>query len=325
MSHNCVDISDNFLSMPTAAIIHNPVSGRFPALPLIEHSVKLLHDYGWQAEIMLTEQAGDTKRLTQLARDKGKDAVFIAGGDGSLGKAANILKGSDTILGVLPTGTANVWAQELGLQYVKHPWTSALTDAVIAQIEGDVRSIDVGVCNEHAFLLWAGFGFDAHVVASVEPRQPLEKKFGKLSYAAKGLWASTSWTPTPFKIHTATRTYENDFLFSVVTNIQLYAGGLARLDPEARVDDGKITLWAFEGDHFLDAFVLASRVIQNAHFEHNETVMDLGTEFRIEAPRPIPMQLDGEVMGNVANAEIQIAPNALKVFKTTTANPTLFR
>ncbi len=311
--------------MSSAVIIHNPVSGRFPALPLIEQSAAILRDYGWSTDILLTEQAGDTSKLTRLARDKNKDAVFIAGGDGSLGTAANILKGSDTALGVLPTGTANVWAQELGLNYAKHPWTTALTNAVTAQLEGEIRSIDVGICNDHAFLLWAGFGFDAHVVAGVEPRQPLEKKFGKLSYAAKGLWASTSWDPTPFKIHTATRTYENDFLFSVVTNIQLYAGGLARLDPEARVDDGKITLWAFEGDHFLDAFILASRVLQNAHFEHPETVMKLGTEFRIEAQRPIPLQLDGEVMGHTTEANIRIEPNALKVFKTTTVNPTLFR
>ncbi len=307
-----------------AVIIHNPVSGRFPALPLIQHAADLIRAYGWQVEIQLTKKGGDTARLTKLARDNHIDAVFIAGGDGSIGTAASQLIGSDTTLGIMPTGTANVWARELGLYAPMHPWADALTEAVKAQLDGEERPIDVGTCNENAFILWAGFGFDAHVVAGVEPRQPIEKRFGKLSYAAKGLWASTTWEPTPMKIHTQHKTYDHDMLFSLITNIQLYAGGLAKIDPNARVDDGNMTLWAFEGDHFIDAFVLATRMLQQTHFEHAHTHMERGTHFVIEAPRPIPMQFDGEVMGNITHAEIKIQANALKVFKTTNVNPTLF-
>ena len=95
-------------------LIFNPMAGRFPSQPLVERAARILNANGWEIELLKT-QGGDqiTKQAKRAARDQ-MDAVFIAGGDGSVHKAIAGLMGSETSLGVLPSGTANVWAQELG-------------------------------------------------------------------------------------------------------------------------------------------------------------------------------------------------------------------
>ena len=117
----------------------------------------------------------DLDRLSEEAIDEGQSAVFVIGGDGSVGTIAASLSGSDTALGVLPAGTANVWAKELGLRGVDWFHRQALDRAAAGLAEPDVRLIDVGEINGRKFLLWGGVGLDAAVVSRVEPRERWQK------------------------------------------------------------------------------------------------------------------------------------------------------
>ncbi len=107
--------------MKTAHLIYNPLAGRFPAGPFLDRAVKVLEGEGWAVQV---EQCLPGKELADLASDAvaaKADAVFVAGGDGSVGPVAGALAGTQTAMGVLPTGTANVFATELGLQ--RMDWT----------------------------------------------------------------------------------------------------------------------------------------------------------------------------------------------------------
>ncbi len=96
-------------------IAYNLAAGRYPSRILVERAAAILIHHGWQIMIIQTRSAEHITQLARQATNRGMDAFFVAGGDGSVSMAVGGLVGSQTALGVLPAGTANVWAQELGL------------------------------------------------------------------------------------------------------------------------------------------------------------------------------------------------------------------
>ncbi len=146
---------------PRAMIIFNPAAGQAGSLQGdLEASCDLLNEYGWQVELRPTQAAGDGTRIAREAAQAGYDAVIAAGGDGTINEIVNGLAGSQTALGVLPVGTVNVWAREIGLPLQPRATTEAL-------LRTHVRSIDLGRAGDRYFLLMAGVGFDAAVVNEV--------------------------------------------------------------------------------------------------------------------------------------------------------------
>ena len=101
--------------MKTALLVFNPTAGRFPSRMLTERAADVLRSYDWEIDLYQTTGGPHITALAQQAAEQGKDAFFIAGGDGSINFAVQGLMESQTALGVLPAGTANVWARELGL------------------------------------------------------------------------------------------------------------------------------------------------------------------------------------------------------------------
>ena len=112
--------------MANALLIYNPAAGRVSVRPFISGVIRTLSDHGWRVEVA---ESVNGRHTTQLARMAAKDdfrAVFAIGGDGTAGQAAAGLIGSETALGVLPAGTANVWARELGMDAFVWPRWGAM-------------------------------------------------------------------------------------------------------------------------------------------------------------------------------------------------------
>src|SRR5512134_2597039 len=130
--------------MRKALLIYNPVAGRYPSRLLTERAATVFQKMDWQVEIETTHEGGDITRLARQAAEAGLDALFIVGGDGSVNRALPGLLGSHTALGVLPAGTANVWAQELGLPGLTWTRLMALEESAIRQVEPLVVEVDVG-------------------------------------------------------------------------------------------------------------------------------------------------------------------------------------
>src|SRR5690349_8045891 len=101
--------------MRSAVIIYNPAAGRISVKPFIHSAVKELESAGWEVDAVATQSGAHTVELAKQAAVQKRDAVFAVGGDGTIGNVVNGLIGSETALGVLPAGTANVWGIELGL------------------------------------------------------------------------------------------------------------------------------------------------------------------------------------------------------------------
>jgi len=294
-------------------LIYNPMAGKFPSEPLVERAGRILSTNGWDVDIVQTNGGNHITKLAKRAAVMGLDAVFIAGGDGSLHKAAEGLLGSQTALSVLPSGTANVWAQELGLPSLSWTNLTALESSVKKLLNGTVRTMDVGICQGTPFLLWSGAGFDAFVVHHLEPRSRWQKQFPSTQYAANVAWLARSWTGMDLKIKVDGENIDGTYIVVLVTNIHLYAGGVAELSPSARIDDGKIDLWLFSGDTMQETLHHIFELASGRHINSDKTSYYSCEEIKIKSKTDLFLQLDGEPIPQSKNVTISIKPQSLKV------------
>src|ERR671917_481501 len=147
-----------------AVIIGNPNSGSAGDEGYLERYAKILRSGGLEVEVLNTERPD---HATELAASAGDRLVVAAGGDGTINEVINGLH-KDATLGILPLGTANVLARELGLPL-------DVEDALERILSGTAFRMDVGVATdevgtERRFACMAGIGFDANVVREVTPR-----------------------------------------------------------------------------------------------------------------------------------------------------------
>ncbi|CAA7621773.1 Sphingosine kinase and enzyme related to eukaryotic diacylglycerol kinase [Candidatus Terasakiella magnetica] len=175
------DYPSSLISGPRRVlVIHNPTAGRHKKRRLLE-VVERLDCLGCVVTCRETGRRGDAEAFAAEASCAEYDVVVAAGGDGTVNEVLNGLgQGDSTLgLGVIPLGTANVLACEIGLD-PKNPDQIARTIAF-----GPTRLIHVGVANCRRFLLMAGAGLDAHVVAGVSTA--LKRRAGKLAYVVESL------------------------------------------------------------------------------------------------------------------------------------------
>ena len=305
-------------------LVYNPTAGRFPAAPFLGRASKVLGKAGWQVDIV---EAHNEAQLTQAALGAAEDryhAVFVAGGDGSVGQVAATLAGSETALGVLPAGTANVWAQEIGLPRLDWINWFALEQAAERLAYGETRLVDIGECNGRAFLLWAGVGLDAELVNSIEPRERWEKTFATVHYATLALWSSIGWQGMNLRAVAGNQVWEGRYLVAVACNIPAYAGGLMNLAPGAKVDDGLLDFWLIEGESLKDVLIRVAQIFMGRHVSAEGVVHFAAPEVTFETEGILPLQCDGEPCIMDPPLSFTVRKQALRVLIPNDAGPHLF-
>lgn len=298
--------------MRKAWLIHNRAAGRFPATPFIGRAVEVLATGGWDVRIVECSAGRELASLASEAVRAKCEAVFVAGGDGSVGTVAGVLAGSETALGVLPSGTANVWAQEMGLPRLS--WTNwfALEESAARLARGQIRRIDVGECNGRSFLMWAGIGLDARIVNSIEPRERWEKVLATAHYAVLAVWNARSWDGIDLHVRAGGQEWDDRFLVAVACNIRSYAGGLLELSPEAMVDDGLLDFWLIGGRSLSDAVTRVVQVLLGRHEDSPGVVHVKAAEATFESDSSFEMQFDGEPCTVESPARFRVRKQALR-------------
>ena len=299
--------------MRSAVIVYNPTAGRFSFKPFIKPVVNELESAGWQAEAAETQSGEHTIELAKQAAAEKKDAVFAVGGDGTIGNVVNGLVGSETALGVLPAGTANVWSMELGLRTFTwtRPWVLRKNVAILAN--APCQRVDVGLCNRVSFVMWAGIGLDAMAIQALEPRVRIDKFFAAPEYTVSAIWNAAQWSGLNLRLWADEQEVEGRFILAVATNIRHYMGGLSNLSPDAYLDDGLLDLWLFTGSNLGDVLRHAYDLWRGSHVNSDTTRRITFRNLRVEADAPYWIQTDGEARGSAKVAEISVQTHALKL------------
>lgn len=299
--------------MRKAILLYNPAAGRFPVRPFVQSADRVLSGAGWDIEVIETRSGQHTIQIAHQAATDNYEAVFAVGGDGTIGQVASGLVGFETALGVLPAGTSNVWARELSLLPFSWARWWALQENASLLANSPSCPIDVGVCNGHHFLMWAGMGLDAMTVHQLEPRLRLEKFFAFPEYAASTIWNASVWHGINLRLWVDEKEVGGHYILAVVNNIRHYMGGLANLSPEAYLDDGLLDIWLFSGGSLVDAFRHTFDLWAGRHVNSDEARRIPFSYLRVEADKPFAVQVDGEPAFNTQQAVITVLPRAVRV------------
>ena len=299
-------------SQPRAAVVYHPLKTDVAAL----RAAVLLHEAkaGWAPSLWLETTVNDAGQgVTARALKAGASVVLASGGDGTIRAVAEALRGSGTPLTVIPQGTGNLLARNLGV-----PLTN-IEEAVSAAFVGENKPIDLGVVtitrpdeseDEHVFLVLAGMGLDARAITTT--RSSLKKKVGWLAYIAAGM--RTMIKDAPLQIHYSVdgAPMKSLTVFTVmIGNCGLLPGGVL-LIPDAELDDGKLDVVALRP---LGPFAWL-RIWHKIGFENGvlrksktgRKVIDLVNDTRsvtytrarryaLSVSHPEPIQLDGDDFG----------------------------
>lgn len=299
--------------MQRGVLAYNPVAGRYPSRLLSERAANVFRDHGWQINIKQTKGSDHITQMALQAAADEMDAFFIAGGDGSLNRAVAGLVGTETALGVLPAGTANVWAQELGLPGLTWTRWMALEESAYRLAQGQVREIDIGVCNGSPFLLWAGLGLDAFIVHRIEPRSRWVKHIAGFHYVASAVWHASFWRGMNLRVEVDGERIDGHYLLALVSNIHLYAGGLAILTSNGLLNDGEMDLWLFEGETLGDVVQLAYALWAGSHNHSQVTNPIPCRHLFMESDSPLYVQIDAEPLEVIGGVTIEVRSRSLRV------------
>lgn len=311
---NSTESSSFFIFQRRAIIIANPTSGSYiHNRRELEETMGFLRDYGWKVELKLTHAIGDAQLYAREAVADKFDVVIAAGGDGTINEIIQELVGSETTLGVLPLGTANVWAREMGI-----PLDVAGASEILAY--GRTRRIDAGSVNGRYFLLMVGIGFDGEVIRVVEKK--FLKRLGVAGYLLASLWLSFGYDSFAVTAKIGEQEIKTRALQIVVGNTQLY-GGAVKFTWQAQCDDGLLDVCLVrKRSKFRRIFIVLDFLLRRKQRSHWVSY-DKSATIEVRTRKPVAMQVDGDPCGNTP-ATFTIAPRALKVIVPRRAPKGLF-
>jgi diacylglycerol kinase (ATP) len=297
-----------------ACVILNPAAGPRDFHRQLNKAIEYLRTHDWEVELFKTAAKGDATRLARQAADAGCDVAVAVGGDGTIHEVVNGLAGSDTALAIIPAGTANVYAVDVGIPI----WSPLRPNAIRIAAEiirtGQRRKIDLGQVHladgqRRFFFMWCGVGLDAAIAEGVSPEDT--RRLGMAAWAIAGVMVAVNFMGIRGNVTIDNQKERKRVLWAVISNGQLY-GRLWRIAPDAKMDDGLLDLTVFEGHGVLStARHLAGLTL--GQYARDPTVhFYRGCSFTIETRKPLPIHVDAEPMG-MTPATISVAPHSLNV------------
>ncbi|MCC8429935.1 hypothetical protein LJ725_13225 [Reyranella aquatilis] len=227
-------------STHSVLLILNPVAGR-RRRGLVDAVVRCVRDSGWTVDVVETQAAGDARRMAETCDATRYAVVAVAGGDGTINEVVNGLAARARTappLALVPLGTANVLAHELGLG----SGAASLAEAMMAGREVLMHpGLAIDADGPRCFSLMAGAGFDAKVVAGVTA--PLKRRWGKGAYVWRSLVEARRYRPVRYAVDIDGKRYEAASV--IVTHARHYAGPYV-VAPEASLDGTLLHVCLFE-------------------------------------------------------------------------------
>ena len=284
-------------SVKNIHIIINPASGKEePALSIINASMK---EAGIKWEAAITHQAGDAVRLAKAAAKEGIDALAVYGGDGTLMEAISGLIGSETPLVILPGGSANVMATELGIPADLREACTLLSHGPI-----ETRTIDVGQFDKRYFLVGISLGFEADVVKGADRKT--KNRIGILAYFLSAVRALKITKKAAYHLKIDGQEHEVQGLMCLITsNISF--------DKHIDVSDGFLDVVVVRKANLSLFRLMVVTWLKRERPDNLELVEHWqGKDISVSASPKQMIQCDGELLEKLP-LHIKVVPGAIRV------------
>jgi YegS/Rv2252/BmrU family lipid kinase len=247
--------------------------------------------------------------------------VVACGGDGTVHEVINGLAGSEAVLAAIPGGTANVWARDARLP--RRPLEAARVIEV-----GRCRRLDLGLiewegragrkAERRYFLLMAGVGLDAHVVARVA--KGWKRRLGAAAYVLTGAREAFFYRSQPVELVLDGRERLRLSLgWMLAGNTRCY-GGVTRITSRAQADDGLLDVLVFPGYNLLRAAGYGLAILAGRYHDAPGVTYRRAAEVEVAGPSSLPVQADGEFLGYTP-LRLRVVPGALQALLPDEPNP----
>jgi diacylglycerol kinase family enzyme len=273
----------------------------------------------YEVDAVDTEDRGHAIELCREAAHEGYDVVVAFGGDGTVNEAANGLRGSPTPLTCLPGGSANVYGRILGIP-------GELVDAtehLLGMADNwHPRKVDLGVVNDRCFTFASGLGLDASVVRRVDSNPHLKARFGAYYFT----WAAISTFIRRYIVKAPRLTVEaagvrHTGVTAIVQNgspFTYFQNRPIEVADGPRLDSGTLETCVLHRARPLDMPSIAYRAFsKRARLARHRQVTALGEAVELTVSSsddaPLPLQVDGDYLGEVTHARYSVLPRELSV------------
>ena len=234
--------------------------------------------------VRMTSAAGDARVMARKAHEEGFGTIVAAGGDGTVNEIAGGIAGSDARFGILPVGTMNVFAAELGIPQNNLPAAWRVIE------NGLLRELDLPMANCTPFVQLAGIGLDAEVVRLTTPES--KKSLGPVSYLLTLAQVAAVSPPTVVIDPVDSRRREGSFV--LVGNGRLYGGPFV-LFKNARPDDGLLDVLVFKNQSHWDVVRYFQAIAFGSHADLPDVEYFQTKSMNVHSSASVPVELDGEL------------------------------
>lgn len=291
--------------MRRVLLIHNPVAARVRTKRL-NAVIEVLRQEGCEVEVATTSAVGDAVEIARQGAAGGVDVVAIYGGDGTMIQAVEGMIDFDLPIGLIPGGTGNLLAANLGLP--RNPLRAARVVAT-----GVPREIDLGRMESAAgvryFAVAGGAGFDAELMAGTHGSA--KRKWGMAAYVVRAFHLLGTMRTTRFRLRVDGQTHEFGAVTVMVANCGSIMPPILHLGAKVVPDDGLLDVVALRAANLWQALTAVLQLIRGR--EDGKFVRRYrGWSVRVEADRDTAVQLDGEPNGQTP-FEAVVMPRGLKV------------
>ncbi len=256
-------------------------------------------------EVHETAKGDLIEEIVREAQGRGYDMVVAAGGDGTVSAVAEGLVGTETPLGIIPLGTANVLARELGI-----PVDLEGACGLLAGAHG-VTSIDAMKVGEKHYFTQVGIGIDAMMIR--DTRREDKRRFGRVAYIWTALTRLVGFQPRRFRIVADDRQERLHASQIVIANSGILGQPPFRWGPDIEPHDGLLDVCIVRARTLLDYLSLGWHVVRGQHKQSpNVRYLRARRQIVIETDHPLPVQADGEIIGETP-VQVELVAAAVRV------------
>jgi diacylglycerol kinase family enzyme len=264
---------------------------------------RLLHRRGIEPRWYEVPKSKKAPKHVRRALEEGAELLFVWGGDGMVQRCAHEAAGTGATLAIIPAGTANLLASNLGIP-------KDLEAAAAIGLDGTRRKLDLGIINGEHFAVMAGAGFDAAMIRDADAG--LKDRIGRAAYVVTG---AKNLHGNAVRAHITVdgdEFYDGDVSCVLAGNVGALFGGIT-VFPEAKADDGSLEFAVVTATNLFEWSRVLLRTVRSSPADSPLVRVVPARSVRVRFDRPVPYELDGGDRPPTDRLKIDVEPLAVSV------------